>query len=146
LFESSKNYPIARENFYPYTGREGACVRPGAADDVVSAASAYYIRASPSALKAEVCNGPITVGVEANSAFMYYSSGVLTSSDCGYRWADHAVGVIGWTVKDGVEAAIVKNSWGTSWGESGYTYLALDTGNQGAGPCGLLDTMAAATV
>jgi len=45
--------------------------------------------------------------------------------------------VIGWTVVDGVEAYVVRNSWGAEWGVNGYAYLAMDAGNDGYGPCGI---------
>lgn len=54
---------------------------------------------------------------------------------------DHAVIITGWGVSGGQEYWIVKNSWGTGWGENGYfrinfglcgigTVLAFTTGHK----------------
>lgn len=44
---------------------------------------------------------------------------------------DHAVNMVGWGVSDaGKEYWIVRNSWGTAWGENGYIRIAIkDSGN-----------------
>jgi len=47
---------------------------------------------------------------------------------------------------NGAEVMVVKNSWGTGWGQSGYAYVALDTGNRGYGPCGIYHYMNSADV
>ncbi|CAD8169962.1 unnamed protein product [Paramecium octaurelia] len=69
---------------------------------------------------------PITVAVDANS-WQNYKSGVFTK--CTYKSLNHAVLATGFQ-EDGVW--IIKNSWGTSWGEQGYIRLPA-TGN----PCGV---------
>ncbi len=45
---------------------------------------------------------------------------------------DHAVLAVGYTAN----SIIIKNSWGTSWGENGY--VELERGVSGAGCCGVL--------
>ena len=46
---------------------------------------------------------------------------------------DHAVTVVGWG-NEGVDYFLVRNSWGTDFGEQGYIRLAATTG---AGTCGM---------
>ena len=68
-------------------------------------------------------------------AWSYYKSGVL--SNCGTT-IDHALLAVGW----GFDAAtnqnywIVENSWGTSWGQNGYVWIAM-TNTTTAGTCGI---------
>ena len=43
---------------------------------------------------------------------------------------DHAVLVIGYGAMDGQEVWLVKNSWGTDWGEDGCFLLPRNADNQ----------------
>ena len=63
--------------------------------------------------------------------FRFYSSGILDSNECGKSF-NHAVVVVGYTN----DAWIVRNSWGTGWGEAGYVRIRKDTGRN-AGICGI---------
>lgn len=61
--------------------------------------------------------GPVSVAV-ASAGWSSYSSGTITCSAS--ATIDHAVLAIGYTA----DAIIIKNSWGTSWGMSGYAYVS----------------------
>jgi len=83
---------------------------------------------------------PTSVLIEADQdVFQLYTSGVITAAeDCGDS-LDHAVLAVGYNTIQGQQAFIIKNSWGTSWGDDGYVYLATtQTANEGAGVCGVL--------
>ncbi|MAJ81494.1 MAG: hypothetical protein CMF41_01110 [Legionellales bacterium] len=72
--------------------------------------------------------GPIPIGIDSNShAFELYSSGVMKKHHCG-KDIDHAVLVVGYTE----DYWIIKNSWGTDWGENGYFRL-----ERGKNACGI---------
>jgi C1A family cysteine protease len=72
--------------------------------------------------------GPIPVAIDSTgSHFELYHSGILRSAHCGKN-VDHAVLVVGYTP----EYWIIKNSWGTSWGQGGYLYL-----ERGRNACGI---------
>lgn len=69
---------------------------------------------------------PIAVAMYANSAFMSYNSGIFTGCpDYATSKANvnHAVVVVGY---DSNGNYIIKNSWGTSWGENGYATISKD--------------------
>jgi C1A family cysteine protease len=63
--------------------------------------------------------GPIPVGIDSSShIFDVYHGGIIHKHQCGNS-VDHAVLVVGYTP----QYWIIKNSWGTDWGEDGYFRL-----------------------
>lgn len=87
---------------------------------------------------AAIANGPTSITIDASStAFGYYKTGVISASDgCGTK-LDHAVAAVGYGTdsKTGLPYYLVRNSWGTSWGESGYVKIQRD--GDGYGVCGI---------
>jgi len=72
-------------------------------------------------------NGPlsIAVAVPLGRVWQGYTGGIMTVSQCPASVPDHGVGLVGYDKGKGYW--IVKNSWGTSFGESGYIRLAFGT-------------------
>jgi len=68
-------------------------------------------------------HGPVSVAVCVNSAFQGYPGGVFTGPEC--TSVNHAVVLVGWKDSDG--AWILRNSWGSGWGESGYMRIEYGT-------------------
>ena len=84
-------------------------------------------------MKSALMQQPLSISIEADQAvFQQYTSGIITSDSCGTS-LDHAVLAVGWGTENGVDFWLVKNSWGTSWGESGYVRLEIIDGE---GICG----------
>ena len=53
--------------------------------------------------------------------FQNYKSGVLDT--CTTTKTNHAVVIVGWGTENGIDYWIIKNSWGSWWGEQGYIRL-----------------------
>lgn len=69
--------------------------------------------------------------------FAFYGGGIFDDKKCGTD-VDHAVTAVGYgTTEDGKDYYIIRNSWGTDWGEDGYMRMSTDTMG-GSGVCGVL--------
>jgi cathepsin X len=77
--------------------------------------------------------GPITCGMHVTDNFYNNYKGGIYSENTPYTGANHAVSVVGWGQENGTNYWIVRNSWGTWWGESGYFRINMDKGNLGIG-------------
>ena len=75
-------------------------------------------------------NGAVGTGVNADTGFGEYSGGVYAG--CSSSATNHAVTVVGYGTEDGVDYWLVKNSWGDSWGESGFIKV-----QRGVSMCGI---------
>jgi len=80
--------------------------------------------------------GPITCAVFVDSSFRAYTHGIFDSDHQGHR--NHAVVLVGWhddtSVKNG-GYWILRNSWGTDWGENGYMKIAYGVHSVSIGAC-----------
>mmetsp|Transcript_74627 Transcript_74627/g.103627 ORF Transcript_74627/g.103627 Transcript_74627/m.103627 type:complete len:115 (+) Transcript_74627:663-1007(+) len=102
----------------------------------------YVESNSVSSLKAAVADRPVTVMIEGDRYVMQiYESGVLNSEWCGTD-LDHGVLIVGYGTEDGQEYWLVRNSWGTVWGEEGYVKIAI---KDGEGICGIQKSAIRAT-
>uniref|UniRef100_A0A3Q0S8U0 Cathepsin 12 n=1 Tax=Amphilophus citrinellus TaxID=61819 RepID=A0A3Q0S8U0_AMPCI len=78
--------------------------------------------------------GPITVAIDADhSSFLFYSSGIYDEPNCSPNNLSHAVVLVGYGSEEGQDYWIIKNSWGTGWGEGGYMRIVRN----GRNTCGL---------
>jgi C1A family cysteine protease len=111
------------ESDYPYKGVDEKCHYNSADVEVKISGFAYATtsKSEPAMLTASYSHGPLSICVDASS-WQTYTGGIITSH-CGTQ-LDHCVQIVGWaTSSNGVDYWIVRNSWGTSWGISGYIYI-----------------------
>ncbi|XP_059281803.1 senescence-specific cysteine protease SAG39-like [Lycium ferocissimum] len=132
-----KNHGLTTESNYPYEGTDSTCKTSKESNHAAKITGYEDIPAnSESALLKAVANQPTSVAIDASgSDFQFYSNGVFTG-ECGTE-LDHGVTAIGYgETSDGSKYWLVKNSWGTSWGENGYIRMKRDVDAE-EGLCGI---------
>ena len=120
---------------YPYTAKDGTCKSCSA---VAHISSCSDVKPNDQvSLKAAVAQQPVAVAISADTMiFQSYSSGVITSANC-YTSLNHGVLAVGYGTENGQDYWLVKNSWGTSWGNNGYVKIAKSSSTNDAGVCGI---------
>ncbi|KAL6488559.1 hypothetical protein MHYP_G00023000 [Metynnis hypsauchen] len=128
------NGGIDSEEYYPYTGLDGQC-RYDPSHRAANCSHYYFVsEGDEEALKQAVATiGPISVGIDATRPqFIMYRSGVYNDPSCTQK-INHAVLAVGYGTLNGQDYWLVKNSWGTSFGDGGYIRMARNKGNM----CGI---------
>ncbi|KAF8042920.1 hypothetical protein BT93_A1296 [Corymbia citriodora subsp. variegata] len=131
------NHGLTTETNYPYQAVDGTCNARKAASSAAKITGYEDVPSnSESALLKAVANQPVSVAIDAGeSDFQFYSSGIFTG-ECGTN-LDHGVTAVGYgTSEDGTKYWLVKNSWGTGWGEEGYIRMKRDIDAK-EGLCGI---------
>jgi len=134
---------ICSEIDYPYAGHKrwfrGCAASKGECDGVdhTRVESFVDVDNTVDALKAAIAKQPVSVAIEADTrSFQLYRSGVYDDVDCGND-LDHGVAAVGYGTEDGKDFFLVRNSWGTTWGDAGYIKMA-QTSPTVNGTCGIL--------
>lgn len=135
---------LVTDTCFPYTAGEGDA--PSCVDECVDsesfertrAASAYAINGAGNMQKDIMAYGPIQVGFKVYRSFQLYRAGVYHK----HIWevlpeGGHAVKIVGWGVTTNIFGRevpywTVANSWGPSWGDSGFFKI-----RRGSDECGI---------
>jgi len=128
------NGGIDTEESYPYKGKDGICEFKQA--DVGATLTSFKdVRGGEEALAQAVSEvGPISVAMDAgHQSFQLYKKGIYKERACSSKRLDHGVLAVGYGSEGEKDYWIVKNSWGTVWGQEGYFWLAKGENNM----CGL---------
>ena len=91
---------------------------------------------APDDLISALNSGPVAVQLESDRwNFRHYTGGIYSDVGCGTD-LNHAALAVGWSTEDENRYVIIKNNWGSDWGEQGYMRLKL-LEQQGPGICGI---------
>ena len=112
---------------YPYTALERTC-KSIAGQGKHGIAKWTALPAGFKNMQDRLRVSPTTASFRVQNDFLQYKSGVYNPKSCpGGR--NHAVNAIGFNFEDPIPHFIVRNSWGTSWGEQGYFKISATEGN-----------------
>jgi C1A family cysteine protease len=139
-FEYAMDNAMCTEAQYPYvsgtTKTSGSC-SSNCAGTVRLSGCVDIVANNQVALAEAVAARPVSIAIEADTrVFQFYSGGVITGSSCGTN-LDHGVLIVGYGSENGQDYWLVKNSWGTSWGEAGYVKIGRSSSTSDAGVCGI---------
>jgi cathepsin X len=79
----------------------------------------------------ELQNGPMACGVEVTDAFENYTGGIFDDKTGAGANIDHGISVVGYGVENGTKYWLIRNSWGSMWGEHGFVKLVRGVNNLG---------------
>jgi C1A family cysteine protease len=140
-FDFEETHTMCTETEYPYKGQDKKCADSACANKTFSIVDFTDVEVgSKSAMKLAVTQQPVSIAVDAaNLAWQFYFGGVVRHL-CGTS-LDHGVLNVGYGYEESklwgnTDFWVVKNSWGSSWGESGYIRIKAD--DTKTGTCGLL--------
>merc|ERR1712141_100023 len=140
---SSNGGRLEQEYCCSYTATDGHCSDDNSCDYTSASVTGHYISwyAKETEMAAHVAaTGPAGTTIFADYLFDY-SYGIFEDPRCCEETTDpncrkehnHAVTAVGYGSEGGRDFWIVKNSWGPSWGESGFFRIKRGTGHCGFG-------------
>lgn len=130
------NGGIDTEKLYPYEGKDDTCRYNAKNSGATDKGFSDLPEGSEKNLKVALATvGPVSVAIDASQeSFQFYSEGVYYDPKCDSENLDHGVLAVGYgTDEKGQDYYIVKNSWGSSWGDEGYLKMARNRNNH----CGI---------
>jgi len=131
------NGGIDTEKSYPYEAKDDTCRYVPQNSGATDKGFVDIEQGNEQKMKQALATvGPVSVAIDAShQSFQFYSSGVYYEPECDSENLDHGVLVVGYGTdeKTGSDYWIVKNSWGTTWGEKGYVKMARNKENH----CGI---------
>jgi C1A family cysteine protease len=123
---------LPNEACYPYGATDGSCSNrcPDWQSTARKIAGWSWVTTTSTAVdtlkNALYTQGPLVTTMDVYGDFYYYTGGVYTHTS-GSILGGHAVLLVGYN--DAGQYFIVKNSWGTGWGEQGYFKIAYNEVN-----------------
>ncbi len=137
VFDYLMKYGAVTEKSKPYKAKEGFCSSAQKTDyKVITWGYISRDAGIPSVreMKTAIAKyGAVAASVKVTPAFQAYKSGVFNEHArvSGPRDVNHAITIVGWD--DNKKAYLVKNSWGSQWGDDGYIWVEYGSNNIGYG-------------
>ncbi|KAM5245518.1 dipeptidyl peptidase 1 [Ctenodactylus gundi] len=148
----AQDFGLVEEACFPYTGTQDPCKMKEDCRRYYTSeyhyVGGFYGGCNEALMKLElVRHGPLAVAFEVQDDFLHYRGGIyhhtgLKDPFNPFELTNHAVLLVGYGTDSGtgMDYWIVKNSWGTKWGENGYFRIL-----RGADECAIESIAVAAT-
>jgi len=137
---------LCSEKNYPYIAETSDCKQDKCHRVKKSKVKSYVdlTEGDQHGLMAAIAMQPISVAMQADQlSFQLYKEGIFDDTNCGMDGdIDHGVLAVGYghDKESGTDYWLIKNSWGSSWGENGYIRMVRDTPHP-YGMCAILRVM-----
>jgi len=135
--ETCNNYQATNQECTPFN-QCGTCAPNGTcypiSDFTLFKVGDYNSIAGVQVMQTEIMTrGPISCGIEATAGLEVYKGGIYSEYDPNPQ-INHIVSVVGWGAENnGSQFWIIRNSWGTPWGEDGFFRIVLGEPNYNLG-------------
>lgn len=130
VFEAVKNKGITLSKHWPYEMKQNVCLISTTFFLKINSFG-QGINGDENQLKYYVSLRPVSVGIYSSLQSLRYfkGDGIYYDVSC-TKNMDHEVLIVGYgSDSNGLDYWIIRNSWGTSWGQNGYFKLARNAGN-----------------
>ncbi|KAK6173171.1 hypothetical protein SNE40_016677 [Patella caerulea] len=117
--------PLVEQTSYPLTDKNQVCQILSSASLSVHVANytcMHYVGDENNMLTMLATVGPLTVTVDATT-WSNYVGGIIQYHCSAFN--NHAVQIVGYDLTGDVPYYIVRNSWGTDFGDNGYLYIKI---------------------
>lgn len=84
-----------------------------------------FVNAESELLTLLVTHGPVAAAVNAISWQNYLGGVIQYHCDGSFNYLNHAVQIVGYDTSASIPHYIIKNSWGSTFGNKGYIYIAI---------------------
>ncbi|XP_011684583.1 PREDICTED: cathepsin O-like [Wasmannia auropunctata] len=137
---------IISETDYPLTWRTDTCRLPKISAKtsgvrVTDFTCDSFVNGEAELLTLLVTHGPVAAGVNAISWQNYLGGVIQYHCDGSFKYLNHAVQIVGYDTGASIPHYIIKNSWGPSFGDKGYIYIAI-----GKNLCGIANQVSSLEV
>jgi C1A family cysteine protease len=131
-------YGTPSESCFPYWAADLSCSNtcPNWQSQAQKISSWNWLSNDTVSIETSLQYAPVVAAIDVYSDFFSYHGGIYRHTSGGYV-GGHCVAIVGYDNTEGYW--ICKNSWGTSWGESGWFRIAF-------GECGIDDYVTAVKV